>query len=140
MTAVLAAIAGFNATPPAAVVQLSDKSIFKHAFGDATAAYNLNSGGSVTNQDGTILENWLLSGSASSFEAMATVISGSLDGSDATGSWLSCASSRNWYVTNGGVDNSTINAQIFVQIRSASTHTVLASATITLSAESDNLN
>jgi hypothetical protein len=116
-------------------VSITDQYISKAGHGSATASYVIASDGKVKNQAGTILESWLLSGSASSFEVRATVTSGTLT-SGTTGSWLACSSDRTWSITNSAANNSTVSVVMTVEIRNASTLVVADSATITLEATS----
>lgn len=106
----------------------------------ATASYQIASNGNVVG-GGSTLEAWLTGAGMSSanYEVMATQSSGSTV-SGTLGSWLNCGTSRTWSISNGARNNSVITGVISVQIRDVATHTVQASASITLSAESDNLN
>lgn len=89
-----------------------------------------------------IAGEWLVSGTASDYEVRATqnlttgVPPGTVSGT--FGAWESLGTSRSWYVevTNGGIG--ILNAQLYmtIEIRSASTLTVLATAAITLWASS----
>ena len=130
----MAALTHYQFIPPTAVT-LSNQYIDKAQRGVATASYTISSDGKVRNQASTILESWLLNGSASSFEVRATVTSGSLS-SGTTGSWLACSSDRTWSVVNSAADNSTISVVMTVEIRDASTLVVADSATITIEATS----
>ena len=126
------------AVPPV-TVQLSDFTVYQSAtLGTATPTYSIVNTGAVASQAGT-LENWLTSGTASNYEVRATVTSGTLT-SGTSGSWLSCGTTRTWTKSNGAQDNSVLTCVMTVEIRLASTGVVQDSATITLSAESDNLN
>lgn len=73
-------------------------------------------------------------GSSGSYEARATLNSGSLT-SGTTGSWLALSSSREWTVTDSVFDLNPVEAEILVEIRNATTLAVIDSATVTLSAE-----
>jgi hypothetical protein len=121
------------------IIQLHDQTIHKITFGSATASYQLTNSGTVKNQDGTTLESWLLSGSASAYEVNATLVSGALT-TGTTGSWLNLGTTQTWSIINSARDNSVKTASLTVQIRDVATQTVQASANITLSAESDNFN
>lgn len=71
---------------------------------------------------------WLVSGSASSYDVRATLNSGSLTaGSAATGSWLNLGTSRVWFLDFDG------NAGLTIEIRNATTLAVLDTANVTLS-------
>lgn len=114
----------------AASVSITDQLITDPVDG-GSAGYLLQSNGEAFTQTTLsggirIPGEWLVAGSASQFEVRATVNFGTVTGT-ATGSWLSLGTTRNWVRNNNG------DAQIFVQIRSASTLTVLDSATVDLS-------
>ena len=68
--------------------------------GTATCGYRLSASGVAyfrSDVSYSTLETWLATGSAASYEARATVNTGSLT-SGTTGSWLALSSSREWYV------------------------------------------
>jgi hypothetical protein len=131
--------AAFGAFAPPVSISLSDQNIFNGAVGTATANYQINSDGSVKDQDSGILESWLLGGGTSSnYEVRMTVVSGSLI-SGTTGSWLNCGTTRTWSLTNSAQNNSTSTCVMTVEIRLASSGVVQDTATVTLSAESDNI-
>jgi hypothetical protein len=138
MTGLVAASANYEFTVPV-TIQLSDRTIRDTAIGTAVAVYRVQSDGRIS--DGTsTLESWLVgAGTNSDYEVMATVTSGTLS-SGTTGSWLNCGTTQTWSKINNDSNNSVQTAVIGVSIRRASDSTVMDSATITLSAESDNLN
>lgn len=118
-------------------VRITDQSISDFGPPAALARYRLKISGIVekeTRTASTTLETWLLVGSASDYEARATVNSGALAGAgnSATGSWLGLGISRQWGV---GVNNSSGHAVLTIEIRNASSGDVLASAVVTLDAE-----
>lgn len=144
MTAILGSLAGrYVATGGGGggggSISITDQNIFNGGTGSITASYSINSDGRVRDQSNTILETWLLSGVNSSYEVRATLVSGTLT-SGTTGSWLACSTTRTWSVVNSASDNSVKTVVLTVEIRLASTGVVQDSATITLSAESDNFN
>lgn len=103
----------------------------------ATAGYRLNTSGvaeELVNAAYTTLETWLVMGSSASYEARATLNSGSL-ASGTTGTWLALSSSREWKVTDSVFDLNPVEAEILVEIRNATTLAVIDSATVALSAE-----
>lgn len=106
--------------------------------GPAEASFSLESDGDIvsyTSTVGTVDEgDWVTPKSAAgaNFEVRATLNSGTLT-SGTTGSWLALSSTRSWNVVQIGSGSST--AQILVEIRRASTGTVLASCTVDLTAE-----
>lgn len=118
-------------------VRITDQSISDIGPPSALARYRLNSSGIVekeTHTASTTLETWLFVGSASDYEARATVNSGALAGigNSATGAWLGLGSSRQWGV---GVNGSIGSAVLTIEIRNASSGDVLASAVVTLDAD-----
>ena len=124
----------------AATVTISNQTISDLDASAAYAYYFLTAGGQVeqSTQAGgtgpTNLEQWCTPTSAVAlFEARVTVTSGGLSGGSGTGTWLALSSTRNWYVeefTSGNTNNCTFT----VEIRNASSGTVLDTATIDLSA------
>ena len=124
----------------AATVTISNQTISDLDASAAYAYYFLTAGGQVeqSTQAGGInptnLEQWCTPTSAVAlFEARVTVTSGGLSGGSGTGTWLALSSTRNWYVEEFTSGNS--NLCIFtVDIRRASTGTIVDTATIDLSA------
>lgn len=121
----------FGRKRPPQRVQLSDHDVSKTGFGAGavTASFNMNASGVCADQDSTLLETWLLLGSASDYEVRATLLSGTLT-SGTVGAWLSLGSSRSW----SRVSNATVT--IVIEIRDAVTLSVLATGTITITADS----
>jgi hypothetical protein len=119
-------------------------SITDQSISDATtdpvipqAGYRLSSNGKVyevtTSGGATELETWCTpTAQASNYEALATIVSGSLT-SGTTGSWLALSTTRDWYLEEYSIDN-TSACQFTVQIRRVGTATVLDTATIDLTA------
>lgn len=98
---------------------------------DASASYSLTSGGleDVTpGGSGT----WLLSGSASDYDARATLVSGAVS-SGTLNTWLNLGTTRSWTRTQTVAGSSAVTLQI--EIRLAATGTVLATAQTTLTAQ-----
>ena len=101
-----------------------------------SSAYRLSSTGSIDSiispGGTTSLGNWVVpTTSASKYEAMATVTSGTLS-SGTTGLFISCAANPTW--TKNTSARGTFTAVITVDIRLIGTTTVLTSASITLTA------
>lgn len=113
-------------------VSISDLTVLGTGTSSATAYYQLSNDGNIyySNEIGT--HSWLVSGSAGDFEVRATVTSGSLT-SGTTGSWLSLGSAVTWSLVQTGVGGT--SAVLLIQIRDASSLSVLDSANITLDAE-----
>lgn len=119
---------------PLIVILLTDQFIADvNPFGNA--GYSLLSTGQATRATGSggtvdIVGEWKTGGgSGSDYQVRATLTFGSLgSGSSATGSWLSLGSSRSWFC-----DSVNTNASLTVEIRDATTLTVLDSANIDLS-------
>lgn len=138
MTAIIAAMLAPLAGAPSTSASLHDQSISISSFATAVASYQIGSDGKARDGAGNVLESWLLGGGpASNYEVQATYSSGAVP-SGTLATWLNCGSSRTWFVSNGARNNSVISSAISVQIRDVATQTVQASASITLSAESDN--
>ena len=103
-------------------------------------SYQLTSAGaanSVTTSSGTeTIENWVTPTSAAgaNYEARATVNTGSLS-SGTTGAWTALSSTQTWNVTRSTVGSK--NCTFTVEIRRASSGTVLDTVTIDLSANVD---
>lgn len=103
-------------------------------------SYQLTSAGvanAITTSSGTgAIENWVTPTGAAgaNYETRATVNTGTLS-SGTTGAWTALSSTQTWTVTRSTVG--TKNCNITVEIRLASSGTVLDSATIDLSANVD---
>ena len=105
----------------------------------ATAGYRLTSTGKAQKTgNGTSgayadIADWVIPTSvAANYECRATVVSGSLS-SGTTGSWLALTADRTWTVTASFATNVGV---IDVEIRDASSTVVMATARITLTAQS----
>lgn len=124
-----------------------------HEFGSPTAAasarFELNTDGkayavmtgnlsSPTEGTTAYANEWFPGGLAASYDCFATLNSGTLSGGT-TGSWLNLGTTRSWTcsATKGTTGTSTQSANLTVQIRDATSLTVLASATISLYAEAN---
>lgn len=123
-----------------AVISITDQYIVDFSGGPAYAYYFLTAGGLVQSsiQAGgtgpTTLETWCTPTSqASNYEALVTLVFGTLSGGSGTGTWLALSSTRNWYVEEFSSGNSN-SCQFTVQIRRIGTATVLDTATIDLQA------
>lgn len=97
------------------------------------ASYEVNSDGKVYDQNGTILETWLLSGAAADYDVRATLVSGNSPTGASLGTWLNLASSHAWQETAslGSIKTCTLT----IEIRDATTLTVLDTATVTVTAD-----
>lgn len=121
-----------------ALAALSDRTVYDVGTG-ATAKYKVDADGNLYTQrlvlDSGVYQEvvgeWMLGGAAADYEVRAVVLSGSVSGS-ATGSWLGCATDREWTRNRAVVGTST--AQIQVEIKLAAGTSILASAVITLKA------
>ena len=101
-------------------------------MGGATATYSLTSAG-LEMASGFANNTWMTVGVASDDDVFATLNSGALS-AGTTGSWMNLGVTRAWSVTRGGVVG--INtANLTIQIRSAATLAVLASANVIITAE-----
>lgn len=131
---------GATNQPP---VSINDQNVFvigNPSSGSALSGYRLNASGIAESREKTTyttLETWLIAGAASDYEVRATITTSSGPGSVAGtfGSWLSLSSSREWSVNQPVSDLGSSILQFTVEIRSASSGTVLDSATIHLESE-----
>lgn len=102
------------------------------APGPATATYSLTNAGAET-ATGVASGTWLTAGAAADYDVMLTVNSGALT-SGTVGSWLNLGTTRTWTLQRSGAVGTT-TANTTVQIRSASSLSVLATATVVFTAE-----
>ena len=131
MTGAIAALAAYGSS--AISVQLHNRTISVSGVRPQTAGYSIANDGNAKDGTGLVLEAWLIGGSVANYDVRVTPQSGAtLTGT--TGSWLNCATTRSWSITNNGTNNSTLSSQFLVEIRLTSSGVVQASATITLSA------
>jgi len=120
-----------------AVATLSNGSVITAGIGTKSAGVRLANDGKVyIEQNGffTLYETWLVAGTVANFEARCTVVSGSPIGP--TGTWVALTSTRDWTVIDNTDDGVATDATITLEIRNASSLTVLATATWYLAASS----
>lgn len=98
---------------------------------DATATYNITSGGTVTGTDVTNY-TWLIKGAGADYEVMA---SGSGTTTGPIGTWESLGSTQSWTVvrTTSVVGSSVAN--LTMEVRLAAGGAVIATFNVTLTAE-----
>lgn len=123
------------------LVKISDQTASNYSQsglgGTATATYRLGNGGTAfaTNVGGTLVAisgEWLLSGSASAYEARGTW-SGSGGTVAGPTTWSSLGTTRDWTLTvTGGIATRTLALEIGL----AGTSTAIATATITFDVDS----
>lgn len=115
-------------------VDLSDALAYNFAIdpSDATATFSVTSGGTATNT-GAAGQTWLLSGAAGDYDVRATLASGSSPTGSALATWHDCGTTRSWTLTQTTVGLNTCT--LTVEIRNGTTLAVLATATITITAE-----
>lgn len=134
MSGVLGLMVGLPSTLVSISNQSGDHTTVDPA--DATAGYRLLSTGSaevtLAGVYTAITGEWLRAGAASSYEARATLQSGTTP-SGTLNSWLGLGTNRTWDLTTtvAGL----ITCDILIEIRLASSGVVQDSATITLTAE-----
>lgn len=122
------------------VISLSDETVAHSNATSALARYTLKNDGQVTKTQGGntfFVENWCnVAAAVGDYDVHASVLPG---GANPTGSalnsWLNLASSQSWTLQQG--TNGIKTCSLFVQIRKASSGTVLDSAMITM--EADNI-
>lgn len=126
----------------AASVLITDKpasnSTLAGLGGTATATYRLrNDGVALATNTGGVLTaisgEWLVSGTVSQFEVYATWNGSGGTVGGTTGSWISLDTTRDWTLT---VTSQDITRTLDIQIRLASTGSVLDTATITFNVNS----
>lgn len=103
---------------------------------DSIVKYQLTSGGLEQYDDMagyTTFNTWLLSGSASSYDVRATVVSGSVT-SGTTGSWLNLGTTREWTRQNTLDIESSQQVVLTIELSLAGAATPIDSATVTLTA------
>lgn len=104
----------------------------------ATAQFELTNGGDIrlTNPNNTVNDvgDWIVpKNSFSNFDAMMTVNSGSALTGSATGSWLNLGTTRNWQLVESVIG--VLSSNCTLQIRNATTLSVLASCSVIWTAE-----
>lgn len=106
---------------------------------DATAGYQITSGGleQQFNPSTSTLNTWLSSGSAASYDVMATLNSGALTSGSGTGVWLNLGTTRNWSVQRTSNIAGTNSANLTISIRPAGGGATIDSATVQLTATVD---
>jgi hypothetical protein len=103
---------------------------------NAPASYIVNSDGNIYAPSGLAIVSqysWSGGASPSGYEVRVDVTSGSFSGGNSTGAWLNCGTTRQW--DRGAALNTFQTVSFTVQIRDASSLTVLASASITLTCD-----
>lgn len=105
----------------------------------ASANYELRSNGTawrITGGNATQISNeWLLAGLPSSFDVRATLQSGSTPLGSALATWLVLSQLREWHVERVVSSVGITQSILLVEIRDGVSLAVLATATITLTAE-----
>lgn len=131
LVSLIAAVAGAVGGPRVALSNASTTDTTATPF-NPNAFYTLDNVGNVSNSAGP-LGLWVTPASAagSNYEARVTVTAGSLT-SGTVGSWVSLGTSRAWGLSTVSVG--TVTATATVEIRSAASLNVLASATVSFSA------
>lgn len=118
-------------------IQLSNASDTQSASlpGSASVSYTLNANGNVSTGGDGVIGQWIVPQvGMGSYEARATLNSGSVT-SGTTGSYLALSSTRAWSILRSSVG--TTSAGLTIEIRLIGSATVLATATVTLSANVD---
>jgi hypothetical protein len=137
VTGITALLAGVSASP-VGTVSLSNQNAFDTEFegSTASAAYVLNANGSFVST-GEAGGFWITPQEGmGSFEVRATLNSGSLT-SGTTGVWLALNANRSWLVEQFSVGDTSAN--LTMQIRRIGDSSILASATVSVTAEITSL-
>lgn len=111
------------------VVYLAGGDINSIGLGVRTATLRIDTDGFVYFGDNAIFAQqyaWKITGSVGDYEAYCTVNAGSVSGT--TGAWLALDATRDWSVIDSTDNGEDVAAAVTIQIRDASTLTVLASA------------
>jgi len=139
----LSQFANASNTPPttSGTVALSNRNVSDYVLdGGASAAINFMSDGTLIwttngNGSGNVANEWMRNGTASNYELLVTTTGGTV-GTGTVGTWLNLGTTRT-YSRNRAVAGQTWWT-FTAQIRAVGTTTVLATATISLSAERQN--
>lgn len=138
MTGIVAAAQYSIAAVNPVTVQLHNQAISEYGAMPVVATYIIANNGTVQDGSGDVLESWLTGtgASVSDYEVAAAQTSGAAV-SGTLGTWMNCSTSVSWSVANTNRAPSVKSAVISVQIRDTATHNVKASASITLTAQTD---
>ena len=117
-------------------VTLTDRTVTKTVVtpSTATAIFTLQAGSDVI-ANVTDVEDWISprSVAGSAYEVQSTVTAGTFTTDPSVGAWIGLGSDRTWNKTQAGIGVGTVTATF--KIRNASSQAVLATKTITLTAE-----
>lgn len=104
-------------------------------FGSAIAMYEINADGFVySNVAPTTREQWCDPATAAgNYEVRATLTFGETPGGDVLDTWLPLTTSRRWTVTASNLDPDS-ESNLTVEVRGVGSSSVLASATVNLTA------
>jgi hypothetical protein len=119
-------------------VNITDQTVTAYSIaGVATAGYRLNSNGKVQTEpydpNWTDVETWLLTGTNSSFEGRATLVSGDTPTTGTLATWQVLSSTRSWTLQQIG--GGTLSCHLTIEIRNAGGPGVLDSAEVYLTAD-----
>lgn len=104
----------------------------------AQATITIDSSGTVTDQNLTVLESWIsVPAQVGNYDVRATLSSGSTP-TGTMGTWLNCATDRTWYVVDTTANGSMVTSTFLLEIRDTSSGLVQDSATITLTASNES--
>lgn len=132
MSGALSALAGAGGF----AVSVTDRTISNSGDGSGsiTASLVVGSNGKIRDGFGNVLEQWLLSGAALSYEVRAGGAGGTVTGDALTtgtlGTWLPLTADQTW--TRNCGSNFDKMSIFLIEIRDAATMTIRDSATITL--------
>ena len=138
MSGIHAAVASQALYTPPVTISITDQFISRYSIGGATvsATYTVNNDGGVRNHNGTLLETWNSTpGTVGSYEVRAILSSGNTPSGSALSTFLNCGGSQGWSLVAS--PGSSLTCVLSVSIRDATTLTVLDTATISLTAESE---
>ena len=139
MTGILAALATPRSGGASGAITLTDQNIarFSRNGANVTASYTIANDGTVRNHNNTIVETWNSNpGSVGAYEVRATLSGGGTPAGGTLNTWLNCGTSRGWFNTASA--GQSYESTLFIEIRDASSLTVLDSAMVSIYAASDS--
>jgi hypothetical protein len=106
---------------------------------DAEVGYRISSTGVEQSYTGTgvpysTIDTWLLSGAAADYECRLTW-TGDTPGGSAISTWLACSTTRSWTIIDTTTVGGGLSGSGTIEIRSVATSQVMASASLSLSAD-----
>lgn len=107
-------------------------------FAGTAAGVRVNTSGVVQTRQGTTYttaSTWLLSGLSSDYECRITGVTGETPTGAASGTWVNCSTSPEWYIQDASADSVEAFSTFTLQIGLAGTSTAIDSAVVDLTAD-----